>query len=345
MDFLKKDPKDYLSEKQQSEFAEYKEYADLAVFETDFSNVNDKSALEIYTPKSNLNSFLNTEDFLKRLTNYATKTEDKQTTFLKDSYLKNYETIDTPLANNNDNKPLNEYFTTFNINLEVPSLKDRVKIVYRAVDFLKADPKDYLSQEQKAPFSEFKEYADFVVIEIDFSNLYSKVGLEIKNPKNNNSFENPAVTTFKDKPRVYDAFLAWPLVDTDTNPLKTVYNDKTTSLIQMGLRYALANYKAPGGASGSSVRNDKNELVSIFYSVGPDTLLGMSSDFRSEGYNYQGLYGKYNLPQYDLIYGWCKDQAEGNSYREALVKINPNMKTHVFKEGVNKEYLQFKFNN
>lgn len=182
-----------------------------------------------------------------------------------------------------------------------------------------------------------------------FINLNQTTGQLDVNPNTNiignRLTNNPAVTTFKNKPGVYDAFLAWPLVDTDTNPLKTVYNDKTTNLIQMGLGYALANYEAPGGASGSSVRNDKNELVSIFHSVGPDTLLGMSSAFRSEGYNYQGLYGKYNLPQYDLIYVGGKDQAEGNSYREALAKINPNMKTHVFKEGVNKEYSQFKFNN
>ncbi len=38
--------------------------------------------------------------------------------------------------------------------------------------------------------------------------------------------------------------------------------------------------------------------------------------FRSPGKDYNKLFGNYNLPQYDLIYGGGKDQK--NSYRQAL---------------------------
>ncbi|WP_120160766.1 Ig-specific serine endopeptidase MIP [Mycoplasmopsis bovirhinis] len=377
-------------------------------------------------------------------------------------------TLRSPNTINYNNKPVNKYFTTFQINLEIPDLKDKVKMVYKAVDFLKADPKDYLSQQQQTKFTDFKEYIDFAVLEIDFSSKTDTIGLEIRNPKNENSFasaeefmekltngfannkevkfipesyltnygkinlplvnddwstndtlfalgypkdfdsdflswprditgdqivpyvekrynfdynfrnlwtnqttlapkyidisentgevktkdnnnaignrltNSPTVTTFKNKPGVFDNFLTWPLVATDTEPLKTIYQGKSTPLIQMGLGYSLANYEAPGGASGSSVRNQNNELVSIFHSIGHNTLLGMSTAFRSEGFDYQGLYGSYNLPQYDLIYGGGKDQL--TSYREELQKLYPNAKTHLFPKGLSVIPNEFKFN-
>nr|WP_307926785.1 hypothetical protein [Mycoplasmopsis bovis] len=55
--------------------------------------------------------------------------------------------------------------------------------------------------------------------------------------------------------------------------------------------------------------------------------------FRSPGKDYNKLFGNYNLPQYDLIYGGGKDQK--NSYRQALeakYKSNEwkNFKTKLF---------------
>nr|WP_307908446.1 hypothetical protein [Mycoplasmopsis bovis] len=55
--------------------------------------------------------------------------------------------------------------------------------------------------------------------------------------------------------------------------------------------------------------------------------------FRSPGKDYNKLFGNYNLPQYDLIYGGGKDQK--NSYRQALeakYKFNEwkNFKTKLF---------------
>ncbi|ATO31141.1 hypothetical protein CO229_00455 [Mycoplasmopsis bovirhinis] len=112
-------------------------------------------------------------------------------------------------------------------------------------------------------------------------------------------------------------------------------------MMQMGLLYGLANYEAPGGASGSSVRNQKNELVGIFHSIASQNLFGMAAAFRSEGFNYQGLYGSYNLPQYDLIYGGGKDQ--NTSYRETMLKERSNLKTMLFPQGFKNIPEEFKF--
>ncbi|WP_165001846.1 hypothetical protein [Mycoplasmopsis bovirhinis] len=44
--------------------------------------------------------------------------------------------------------------------------------------------------------------------------------------------------------------------------------------------------------------------------------------FKSGGFGYQGLYGQYNLPQYDLVHGGGKDQ--NNSCRETMFKTSLN---------------------
>ncbi|WAM06381.1 hypothetical protein ONA23_05320 [Mycoplasmopsis cynos] len=69
--------------------------------------------------------------------------------------------------------------------------------------------------------------------------------------------------------------------------------------------------------------------------------------FRSEGYDYKGLYGSYNLPQYDLIYGGGKDQSK--SYREEMKKLyeSKNVKTELFPDGFADDKVpeKFKFNS
>jgi len=115
----------------------------------------------------------------------------------------------------------------------------------------------------------------------------------------------------------------------------------------MGLEYLPKHFAPAGGASGTSVRNQKNELVAIYHAKYDSSKTGLAAAFRSEGYDYQGLYGNYNLPQYDLIYGGGKDQTEKKSYREAMKDIyqNNNIKTALFPDGFDKIPDEFKFNN
>ncbi len=74
---------------------------------------------------------------------------------------------------------------------------------------------------------------------------------------------------------------------------------------------------------------------------------GLAAAFRSEGYDYHGLYGSYNLPQYDLIYGGGKDQK--TSYRQAMMALykNKNIATALFPNGFGEDQIPsaFKFKN
>ncbi|MFL0973860.1 hypothetical protein, partial [Mycoplasmopsis synoviae] len=65
--------------------------------------------------------------------------------------------------------------------------------------------------------------------------------------------------------------------------------------------------------------------------------------FRSEGESYNGFYGKYQLEEYDLIYGGGKNQR--TSYRQALESLDANIKTALFPNGINKIPEEFKFKN
>ncbi|SYV97389.1 Membrane-associated lipoprotein precursor, partial [Mycoplasmopsis edwardii] len=88
----------------------------------------------------------------------------------------------------------------------------------------------------------------------------------------------------------------------------------------MNLAYAPKQYIPGGGASGSSIRTKENKIVAIFHSANAFASVGLSAALRSSGFDYQGLYGTYNLPQYDVIYGTGKDQQ--NSYRHEMLKRN-----------------------
>nr|WP_307920145.1 hypothetical protein [Mycoplasmopsis bovis] len=107
-------------------------------------------------------------------------------------------------------------------------------------------------------------------------------------------------------------------------------------------------YAPYGGASGSSVRNKKNELIAVYHSSNDGAKTGLAAVFRSPGKNYNKLFGDYNLPQYDLIYGGGKDQK--NSYRQALKEKYKDMdgfKTKLFSNGFDESNIppEFRFNN
>ncbi|UWV77494.1 DUF31 family putative serine protease [Mycoplasmopsis cynos] len=76
----------------------------------------------------------------------------------------------------------------------------------------------------------------------------------------------------------------------------------------MSLGYIPKQYAPGGGSSGSSVRNQNNKVVGIIHAGTFTARASVAAALRSNGFNYQGLFGEYNLPQYDVIYGTGKDQ-------------------------------------
>lgn len=89
----------------------------------------------------------------------------------------------------------------------------------------------------------------------------------------------------------------------------------------------------------------------MFHSANQNAGAGLAVAFRSQGYDYKGVFkgaNTYELPQYDLIYGGGKDQKQGASYREALKEIyknDSNFKTWLFQKGLDEIPQEYKFDN
>ncbi|KEZ24099.1 Ig-specific serine endopeptidase MIP [Ureaplasma diversum] len=344
VDFLNKDPSDYLVEEQKQKYKDYKEYADFAVIEIDLSGVEENALDYGRNPLSNFprEDLKDGEKFARHMTDgYAEKSEEKKIKFLKESYLKNYKKIDVPLADLSKDANKDKY--DFLYALGYPSsvgdyfLKQYVDDDQKLV--AKWHRSLWINQNEKF-------YEKISVNELTNESTFSKEELE----RGNIMSYQIGLRTFIDKPGLSDAFIGVPFITKE--PLETKVTDdqnkeKSVKLIQMGLQYLPRHYEPTGGASGSSIRNQKNELVSIFHSSFLNTITGLSAAFRSEGFNYNGLYGDYNLPQYDLIYGGGQDQKKDKygSFKDALKAMYPNsnMKTALFPEGVDHEYQEFKF--
>ncbi|QEX47638.1 DUF31 family protein [Mycoplasmoides gallisepticum] len=162
-----------------------------------------------------------------------------------------------------------------------------------------------------------------------------------------------AIRTFLNMPGITDYTIASPLIRSESNE-GYVYNYikdtestyKGNQYTNYGLGYSLSSWQPLGGASGSSVRTIDNKLIGINFAVADGTgvsLTAFTQAFRSEGETYNGFYGKYQLEEYDLIYGGGKKQR--TSYREALKSLKANIKTALFPNGINEIPEEFKFKN
>ncbi|WP_334686749.1 DUF31 family putative serine protease [Mycoplasmopsis felis] len=78
---------------------------------------------------------------------------------------------------------------------------------------------------------------------------------------------NIGYRTFIDKPGITDAFLSAPVIGSKSNPLDNLYisTQDNKHYINFGLEYTPRWYAPGGGSSGSSVRNQRNELVGVYH--------------------------------------------------------------------------------
>ncbi|WP_051675894.1 Ig-specific serine endopeptidase MIP [Ureaplasma canigenitalium] len=325
--FLKSNPSDYLVNEQKTKFKDLQEFADFAVIEIDFSQVNAKDLSD--------NSVASGEDLAKFVTNgYALETnKDNWIKFKKNSYLKNYKEIDFPLTSTEDKiKPLKNVEQLFALGYPL-SYNDY---------FLEK----YIDDDQRS--DQQWNVSLWVNSDSEFYNNLDKpengkVDQKREDRINRGNFLSYQIgyRSFTNLPGVTDNFLA--SIKNGDNFYKT-YDNK--EYIAAGLNYLPRHYVPYGGASGTSIRNEKNELVAVFHSANSAARTGLAVAFRSEGYNYHGLYGDYNLPQYDLIYGKGKDQTEGKSFRESLIKkYGSSISTNLFPDTVNKIPEGYQFDN
>ena len=319
-DYLKSKPSDFLVKEQADKYKDVEDFADFGVMEIDFSKIKDFSKIGIYTNSDNelpvviknREKYNNLSDFVKLFTNeYASEqNKDKRIKLLKESYLKNYQKINSPLAG------------------DIPANIDSLYLLgYPSTqfdDYLFIGDRTY-THEKYSRNKEFKQSL-WINASSNFDNS-SNINFE----RGNRLSYQIGNRTFKSKPGVVDAFLSSP--NQNGEPF---YKDAAgKQFINMGLEYSPRFYAPGGGASGSSLRNQNNEIIGAYhlkYGTFGEIGTGLAIALRSEGYDYQGLFGSYNLPQYDLIYGNGKDQK--NSYREQLQKQYPNIKTLLMPNGV-----------
>ena len=107
---------------------------------------------------------------------------------------------------------------------------------------------------------------------------------------------------------------------------------KTTPYVGYGLIYGTEGGNMRGGSSGALSIDQDGYAIGIHYASDNNSAMGGTQAFVSKGYDYQGYYGNYNLPEYDLISGGGKYQKA--SYFQNMQKLYGNkVKTRLFPNG------------
>ncbi|QKT05250.1 Ig-specific serine endopeptidase MIP [Mycoplasma sp. OR1901] len=324
-DYLNTKPSQYLIDEQKTKYEDVEEFLDFSIIEIDFAKF-DKQYLDNKTP----------EEFAKWITNdYANWEEKDKVKFKSTSYLKDYNKINNPIYSQNfDLNTLDQLIILGYPKSKTTTWLDWFIEQYEESDEIKAREYGY-SMWTNADGNFYK-----LTVSEDGFDKATKEKLD----RGNFLSYNVAWRGFIDKPGVVDAFISSPTVGAKHVPFKNLYvSNDDKKYILYGLEYLPRNYVPGGGASGSGIRTKNNEMVSVYHASFPGAKTGLSSAFRSEGYDYKGLFGEYNSPQYDLIYGGGKEQK--NSYREEMKKKGPK-KTWLFKNGFEKENVpsEFQFN-
>ncbi|TPE57262.1 hypothetical protein FJO69_02010 [[Mycoplasma] falconis] len=336
-DFLNQNPSDYLANN--SPYFNNQEMADFAVLEFDFSNPQNK-----YSYVSQADGLKDIEvnsvyELAKKATaNYANWDKDRQLKFNDKSMLD----IPESLANETEKVTL-----TNGREISIP----RDDVNYIALGFPNAATDNRLTNEEIERIGrESLSFTSSVWVNKPFN--MSKFTYDFGSGLNKGfSFRN-----WTYKKGVTDILITNPVIDTlNNNSSYYSANLKDTTSPYQGqfyLNYGLG--MIPGaweplqGASGSSIRDINNNLIAINFAAGDTngvSLQSIAQAFRSNGYDYGDLYGKYKLEEYDLIYGGGKNQR--TSYRQALLAAyGDNYKTNLFASGLSDENVpeQFKFN-
>ncbi|MCV3733983.1 DUF31 family protein [Ureaplasma miroungigenitalium] len=330
-DFLNKDPVDYLADEFKAKYADKKEFADFAVIEIDFSKVQANEWSIWANNKQAFNDLHTNQEITQALTNDYANQKDKQIKFINYDYLNHFTDHDAPLLKADFEKYPGDQFYLLGYPLAIEDFyfsqydEEKVKQLYRNSTSLWTNCKyEFFDQPSIDEVGVSQETKEKTQKEMQYGGRFSyQVGYR----------------SFLNKPGISDAFLASPY-----NGQKLMKTHDNHEYISFGLQYLPRDYEPYGGASGSSMRNQRNEVIGLYHTKTQNTSTGLVLALRSQGFDYKGLYGQYNLPQYDLIYGTGKDQK--TSYRQALASLyqaNPQMRTNLFPNGFAQENIDPKF--
>ncbi|MEE3928173.1 DUF31 family protein [Mycoplasmopsis ciconiae] len=357
LDFLKTSPKDYVHSSYK--YLDAEEMADFAVLEIDLENNSNNYE---YTQNNNIKNLVkkvqvNDAQELARIfsSDYAKWSKQDQVSFSNKNLYDTYEQDKKQKIKVNNTQVDKYKYNLYALGFPLAQFDGQLQKDFnpnfssRAVDEIEADNRSTSIWINKPSY-----LSKGVENEKDLDHLLGKG-------------YNRSLTfrTFKDKPGIVDAIIANPqingnkpfslLINSDNNKSgienfdsSVIQNNKFTNnyYITYGLNYALGSWAPLGGASGSSVRDNDGNVVAINYFANDAALSSLAFAFRSNGINYNGLYGNYNMEKYDLIYGGAPQQR--TSYRQALESLyGKNFKSNLFPNGVGQEQIpeEFKFNN
>ncbi|AJC50077.1 Ig-specific serine endopeptidase MIP [Mesomycoplasma flocculare] len=161
----------------------------------------------------------------------------------------------------------------------------------------------------------------------DLTNPKLKDGGDLSWTRSYRSFVNkPGLTDlFISNAYVSNGFIKVTKFDKSTNTFKE------TPYLFWGLGTLLDNFTAGGGMSGTGVYKN-NKLYSLVFANDRTASTALTLNLRSYGHEYNGYYGSYNLPKYDLIYG---SKHQRKSYFQAMQQLytGKSIKTYLFPNG------------
>lgn len=106
--------------------------------------------------------------------------------------------------------------------------------------------------------------------------------------------------------------------------------------LSWGLMYPVDYGSLTGGSSGSMLMDSEGHTLGIHFAGDFDASIGLAQALYCEGFDYQGIFGRYNLEGYDLIDGGFINQKK--SYRDSMIQMygKENLKTNLYPNGINR---------
>lgn len=320
--FLKQNPSEYLAA--DSKFKDLQEMADFAVLEVDFSKqAKTSDNFYEYSTVNGPQKIDTIQNLAKKFTaSYAELNESEKPKLANFDLIQNYDALNTEKVTVGSTK-----ITKINVDL-------------LALGFPRAKY-DYGSKPSFGVTNPAEEY------EKDFTtSLWTNKSNDDTRgvaQYGNSLSKSVAMRNFIAMPGITDIMITNTIINNKTGfNVRNLKNIKDTTYsgyeyINYGLGYNLTSWEPLQGASGSLIKDIDNNILAINFAAGDaigNSLVSLTQALRSNGYDYKGQYGKYNLEQYDLVYGGGKNQY--TSYRWALQQIYGDAyKTRLFENGVN----------
>ncbi|AHB99943.1 Putative peptidase (DUF31) [Mycoplasmoides gallisepticum S6] len=346
VDFLNSSPKDYIDPS--SPISKIEESADFAVLEIDFNHPSGVNDTYKYTTRNTLQPTSDQENVVENAgelakiatSDYANWEKKEQISFISKSLKATYEedqkaTInDVTLTNGQKTNAKKANLNFISVGFPISSTDNHLEKTYdtdidgseEGSQSLWINKPIYIAEGKENGIIGTKEYGGSLNPALSIRNFLNMPGIT------DFTISNPLIQAEKNVGYVYNF-----IKDTQSNYRGNQYTN-------YGLGYSLNSWQPLGGASGSSVRTIDNKLIGINFATADGagvSLTAFTQAFRSEGESYSGFYGKYQLEEYDLIYGGGKNQR--TSYRQALESLKPNIKTALFPNGTNEIPEEFKF--